>query len=306
MRRDPLALIGIFFLAVVLAFAGQCFAEKCGLRYTVTVAKFENQSGWAGQWDIGDAWGAILTDSLHQTGRFIVLGEKDMRQDALEEQDFAASGRAAGGSKTVATGQMTPAQLLIKGAITHFAQETSGGGGGIGYGGFRVGGKTSSAEINVVMYIIDSTTGQVMASKKCYGKVSKKGVSLGVSKGGFSGDIGGFKKTNAGKAIEQAVDEGVSFLISRLHEIPWTGKVVLTKGSDIYINRGTREGVNTGQTYDVGDKMVLRDPDTGEVLDESVEKVGKIQVVKVKEKMAICKVLEDNGIKKGMTVVLPE
>ena len=27
-----------------------------GLRYTITVSKFENRSGWYGQWDIGDAW----------------------------------------------------------------------------------------------------------------------------------------------------------------------------------------------------------------------------------------------------------
>jgi len=114
MRRDWGILISIFFFVIALTVAGQCLAEKGGLRYSITVAKFENRSGWAGQWDLGDAWGAILTDSLSQTGRFIVLGEKDMRREALEEQDFAVSGRAAGGGKTVVTGQMTPAQLMIK------------------------------------------------------------------------------------------------------------------------------------------------------------------------------------------------
>ena len=306
MKRDTRVLIVFIIFSLVLTLAARCLAQEGGLRYSISVSKFENKSNWHGQWSLGDAWGAVLTDSLNQTGRFIVLGEKDMRQEAMEEQDFAASGRAAGGGKTVVMGQMTPAQLLVKGAITHFADRTSGGGGGIGFKGFRVGAGGSMSEINVVMYIIDSTTGQLLASKKCYGKVSKKGLTFGVSRGGFSGDIGGFKKTNAGKAMEQAVDEGVTFLISQLANIPWTGKVIIAKGSTIYINRGTREGVTMGQTFDVGKAEVIRDPDTGEILDQSTEKIGTIKVVKLKEKLAVCEVVEGGDIRKGMIVVLNE
>ena len=93
MRRERRALIFVVLVGLVLTLAGECYAE--GLRYTIGVTKFENRSGWRGQWDIGDAWGAVLTDSLYQTGRFIVVGEKDMRQDAMMEQDLAASGRYA-------------------------------------------------------------------------------------------------------------------------------------------------------------------------------------------------------------------
>jgi curli biogenesis system outer membrane secretion channel CsgG len=97
-----------------------------GLRYSITVTKFDNQSGWSGQWNLGDAWDTVLTDMLNQTGRFIVLGESDMRGAAMDEQDFAASGRTAGGKKAPVTGQMTPAQLLVKGAITHVQGDTGG------------------------------------------------------------------------------------------------------------------------------------------------------------------------------------
>ncbi|MEA2039617.1 MAG: CsgG/HfaB family protein [Thermodesulfobacteriota bacterium] len=305
MRRNLGIVITVFLFCVVLIGPGQCLTAEGGLRYSIAVAKFNNKSNWRGQWNLGDAWGAVLTDSLNQTGRFIVLGEKDMRREALSEQDFAASGRAAGGGKKVVTGQMTPAQLLIKGDITHFADGTKGGGGSVGIAGFRIGGGASTAEINVIMYIIDSTTGQVVASKKCYGKISKTGFSLGVSAGGFSGDIGGFKKTNAGKAMEMAVDQGVGFLESQLENIPWTGTVILSKGNKVYINRGKREGVTVGQTFDVGKADVLRDPDTGEILDQSLDKVGTIQVIKVKKKIAICKVTQGQGMKKGMTVIMP-
>lgn len=301
---------GIFFALVLFSMImspfGECIAAEGGLRYSISVARFENRSNWSGHWSLGDAWGAVLTDSLNQTGKFIVLGEKDMRQEAMQEQDFAASGRAAGGGKKVVTGQMTPAQLLVKGDITHFSDTTQSGKGGIGYGGFRIGGSASEAEIDVVMYIVDSSTGQVMASKKCYGKVSKTGLTLGISKGGFSGDVGGFKKSNAGKAMEMAVDEGVEFLTSKLESIPWTGTIILAKQGKVYINRGTREGVSVGQTFDVGKSEILRDPGTGEVLDQSLEKVGSIQVVNVKEKLSICKILSGKDITKGMTVAQPQ
>lgn len=281
-------------------------AAEGGLRYSIMVSKFENRSNWRGQWDLGDAWGAVLTDSLMQTGQFIVLGEKDMRQEAMEEQDLAASGRAAGGGKTVVTGQMTPAQLLIKGEITHFADVTESGGAGIGIAGFRIGGGGSNAEINAVLYVVDSSTGQVLASKKCYGKVSATGLTVGLSHGGFHGDVGGFKKTNAGKAVEQAVDEAVGFITSKMPEIPWTGDVILVKGDRVYINRGSREGVTSGQVFQVGKAEVLRDPKTGEVLDQSMEKAGTIQVVSVREKISICKVTKGAGVAKGMTVMKPE
>jgi len=305
MKNHHLSFFVILF-SLIIVFSGFSFAEAAGLRYSIMVSKFKNKSSWRGQWNLGDAWGAILTDSLNQTGQFIVIGEKDMRQESLDEQDFASSGRAAGGGKKVVVGQMTPAQLLIKGDITHFEPGTSKGGGGFGFKGFKVGVKGGTAEINAIMYIVDSSTGQVIASKKCYGKVSKKGFTFGMNKAGFAGNLGGFKKTNSGKAIEMAVDEGVNFLISKTEDIPWSATVIMAKGKKVYINRGEREGVSSGQMFDVGKATVLRDPDTGEVLDSSLMKTGAIKVTKVKQKISICTVVSGSGIKKGMSVGLPE
>src|SRR5436190_16161369 len=179
-------------------------AAPGGLRYSVTVSKFENRAGWYGQWDIGDAWGTVFTDILNQTGKFIVLGEKDMREEAMGEQDLAASGRTAGGAKAPATGQMTPAQLLVKGAITHVQESTTGGGGGLGFKGVRVGGGADAAEINVTIYIVDSTTGQLLASKSVVGKAGRKGGGISYSGSNWGGDVGAFKKDNVGQAVEAA------------------------------------------------------------------------------------------------------
>ncbi len=243
----------------------------------------------------------MLTDSLQQTGHFIVLGEADMRDAAMKEQDFAKSGRVAGGDKAPATGFMTPAQLLIKGEITNF-QTTSGQHGGVAFGGIRVGGGGDTAEINADIYVVDSTTGQVVASKKVLGKVKSSGLSVGFTDRNWSGDMGGFKKTNVGTAMEHAIDDAVAFIVTQIPNLHWSGNVILVKGQQVYINRGTREGVAVGQTFKVGSSEVLRDPATGETLDVAFTEKGRIKVDSVKEKIAICSVTAGDGLANGMSV----
>ncbi len=291
------------WLGLLVLLAGCCFGQA-GLKYSITVTKFENKANWSGRWALGDAWGTIMTDSLVQTGRFIVLGESDMRNAALQEQDMVAAGRMADGKKAPQTGKMTPAQLLVKGAITH-VQETKGGGGGIGFKGITIGGSGGSAEINVTIYVVDSQTGQVKASKSVTGKAGKKGLAIGYhgSKlGGLTGDLGGFEKDNVGQATIDAVNQAIEFLLGQLDSIPWEGTVVLAKDDKIIINRGTREGVAEGMRFDVGKVEILTDPDTGETLDESMEKCGTIVVTSVKEKVATCKPESGSGFAKGMSV----
>ncbi len=300
-------IVPLIFL-VSLLFAASAYAQPGGnLRYSIMVSKFENRSNWSGQWNLADTFGAVLTDSLQQTGKFIVIAEKDMRGEAMAEQDLGESGRTAGGKKTPIKGQMTPAQLLVKGEITHFQASTTGGGGGLRIGGFRIGGGKDTAEINAVVYVVDSTTGQVVASKKVVGQADRTGLDVGFSDRDWGADLGGFKKTNVGKAVEKAIDEAVAFISGQLEKIPWEGTVVMVKGGKIYINRGSREGVAPGQSFVVGTASQLRDPDTGELLDTSVQKTGTIVVESVKEKISIAKAVSGGSkIQKGMTVMLPD
>jgi hypothetical protein len=279
--------LALITIVAVVCTAVPAIAQEAtgGLRYTVTVTKFENRSGWHGHWDIGNAWGTVLTDMLNQTGKFIVLGETDMRAAALDEQDFAASGRTAGGKKAPVTGQMTPAQLLVKGAITHVQGDTGGAGGGI-----RVKG-----------------TGQIVASKSVVGTHKRKNLGVGYNAGGWGAAFGGHKKDNVGLAVEDACAVAVEFMIGQLPNFSWTGSVVLIKGDKVYVNRGSREGVAVGQTFTVGDVEVLRDPDTGEVLDESMTEVARLTVSQVKEKLSICDVTSGDAaaVGKGMTIHRP-
>ena len=278
------------------------FAEGGNLRYSIMVNKFENKANWHGQWELGDAWGTIFTDQLVQSGKFIVLGEADMRGAALQEQDLAASGRTAGGKKAPKMGRMTPAQLLVKGAITH-VQETKGGGGGFGFKGITIGGDAGSAEINITIYLVDSATAQVKASKSVIGKSGKRGIGIGYhgSKlGGLTGNLAGFEKDNMGQACTDAVAQAVEFLVAQLDSIPWEGSVSLVKSDKLIVNRGTREGVEVGMKFDVGKVEEVVDEDTGEVLDSELTKIGTVTVTEVKEKICYTTALE--GAEKGMGV----
>ena len=274
------------------------------LRYSITVSKFPNEAGWSGQWDIGDGFTTIMTDALQQNGKFIVLGDSEMRQEAMAEQDLAASGRMAGGNKAPQVGRMTPAQLLVRGSITHVQDETSGGSGGLSFKGISLGGSKGKAEVNITIYLVDSETGQVKASQKVVGQAGRRGLGVGYSGsalGGLGGNLEGFKKDNVGKACENAVVQCVEFLEKQLESIPWEGSIMLAKEDKLVINRGTREGVAVGQKFQVGSTEELVDEDTGEVLDVEIKTLGTTEVTEAKEKIAYCTPLA--GAEKGMSVM---
>ena len=295
MLKKPLLIAAILCGSLPLLAQG-------GLRYSIQVYKFENRAGWHANWDLGDAWGAVLTDQLTESGKFIVLGEQDMRDAAMDEQDFAQSGRTAGGSKAPETGQMTPAQLIVKGAITAFDEGTSGGGGSAGYKGVRVGVKGGTSLISGVVYVVDTTTGQTVASKNFEAQVKLRGIKVGLSKHGFSGDVGGFKKTPAGKVMLEACGEVVNFLAGQTGSITWSGTVVRGGKDKIIINRGSREGVSEGDVFRIGISEQIRDPDTGELLDTDFKETGRVRVTSVKEKLCYATLESGNPPGKGDTV----
>ena len=96
----------------------------------------------------------------------------------------------------------------------------------------------------------------------------------------------------------------MKFLTDQLPKIPWTGSVVQVVNGKVYINRGQREGVSVGQSFVVGTSEVIRDPDSGEVLDTNVTEIARLEVTEAKEKLSIAKITSGKaaGVKKGMAI----
>ncbi len=294
----------MLLVLVALAINAQSAAGN-GLRYTISVHEFRNEAGYRGKWDLGRGFATIMTDLLNNSDQFIVLGDREMREAALDEQDFGRSGRTAQGRRTPETERMTPAQLLVRGSITH-VQETGGGRGGINIGGFRIGGSGDRAEVNMTIYLVDTTTGQVMASQSVTGNSGSRGIGLGYygdRLGGLTGDMEGFTRDNLGKACADAVDEAIAFLIEQLDNIQWEGTVMRVRDDgSVILNRGTREGVREGMQFNVGEIEELIDPDTGELLDMEIKTVAEVEATEVRERITIARIVSGDNIEEGMSI----
>jgi curli biogenesis system outer membrane secretion channel CsgG len=260
-----------------------------GIKKTVAVFEFTNDSGYGSKVNLGKDFSTQLSDALVQSDQFIVLTRKDL-DVVMAEQDLAQSDRFAK-SKAAQTGKLTSAQILIKGKITEFTKKKSGGGQGFSIKGFSIGAKKSSAHIAVIIQLVDSTTGEILHSKRVEGDAKAGGLSLGYS-GEFDISSSNFKKTPLGKALQIAIDNAVEYIAQQMADIPWRGKVVLMKNGIVFINAGENSGINRGDTFSVyKEGEALIDPDTGINLGSDTAKIADISVVEVKEKFSKAKVL---------------
>jgi curli biogenesis system outer membrane secretion channel CsgG len=260
-----------------------------GLRYSVLVEKFENKS--ENPRELGGEWATLLTTALHESGRFIVVGQGDMQLDALKEQARGLSGVTAQGRKTAARSRMTPAQLLVKGVITHFKQGAANQGGGFGIGGLKINAGRTKTEIRATIQMIDATTGAIVAGKNFVGTAQDRAFSVSHQQGNQGGDVKLGEDDNVHEALEKAISEVIPWMIAELPSVPWRGSVVKVAAERVIINRGAREGVAAGDEFVAGESEILSDPDTGETLDEVVHERARIRVVEVSDRTASCSVV---------------
>lgn len=268
--------------------------EYKGLKHAIGVKGFRNESGWHGQWNLGDNLTVMLESALFDSGRFVVV-QREQLKDIIEEQDLAASGRMAKAQKVAQTGKIRPAKYIASGAIVEARENTSGGDAGINIGGFRVGGAKSSATLTVIITLTDTTTGEIVAKERVTGKAGSVGLRVGYA-GRFGGELGGFAKTPMGEAAQDVINQAVAFLAGKMKEMPFEGNVVqVAKNGQIIINRGSEFGVEVGQELvmvEQGEELI--DPATGEILGvEEGGEIGRLKIVRVSEKVSYAEVIGD-------------
>ena len=215
----------------VLAFS--IFVNQPGFaqsnRPTIAVLNFDFgsvQQWWSGNQDIGTGISDMIVDELVNDGSFRVIERKQL--DAImAEQNLAQSERADPSAKTVAQiGKLLGARYIVTGSVTKFGTEASnksvsGGGWGSKYGVGSVGTAKGKANVAITTRIIDTTTGEIMASAKGEGTSKRSGLLLAGSGGGAAGGMGhiefgsaGFRDTILGEATEIAVKETANKLIA--------------------------------------------------------------------------------------------
>lgn len=177
----------------------------------MAVDEFKNDTNaWWWRGGTGRDLAGMLTNELAAGGEFKMVERKRLKS-VLKEQDLAASGRIRKGTGAK-MGQITGASYLVTGTVTAFEQDTSTRGGGLSFGGISIGGSKKKAYLAIDIRVINSTTGDIEFVRTIEGKSSGGGLSLGFSKFGVGGSVGGTEKTPAGKAIRACVIEVAEYL----------------------------------------------------------------------------------------------
>lgn len=308
-------------LCLIFVLVGQAYSEKVlratvvkegemaalpagravlGPKKMIAVADFENKANWSSTWSLGEGMSEQLTTALMKTGQFIVL-ERQSIDDVLKEQDFGASGRTttAGGAQM---GKIYKAQILIRGAITEFSQESKGST-GIRIENFNIGGGGSKAIVTVDIRIYDTTTSQVLASKMCHGIAKTSGTTFSYSDAKYAFGTSQFKATPLGEATREAIERAVDFVLAEMANVDWQGKVVTVKEGKVFINAGARSGLKAEDKFTIYSlSEPLIDPDTGMNLGSEESKIGEIKVISVEDKFSKADVLSGEGFKRGDVV----
>ncbi len=265
--------------------------EACAQAKTrIAVTAFENKvksPWWDRSWQIGEGLAEMLTNELVKTGRFIVV-ERQAVGDIVKEQELGQTGLVRRES-AAPTGQMLGAQIVVRGAITEFEARASGGGAGVRWRDLGIEGKAENAHVGLDLRLIDTASGQVMASHNVSKVVPAAGGALGARAGTvtFGGDV--FYQTPIGQATRAAIQEALQFILATA-VLPGTSSfsVVKVEGSVAYINAGANANVRVGSVFVVfsaGEELV--DPDTGLKLGTTERPIGTIQITEVQEKFSV-------------------
>ena len=225
MRKCVTALSAVMAVAGV---AGSAWAQAAAAkpkRMAVAVMDFDYGTvgyHWWGDYDIGKGMADQVVDALVNDGTFRVIERKKL-DTVLAEQDFSKSDRAdPSAAKLSKMGKVLGVRYIVAGSITKFGgEEKSYGGGGLVKG--KLGGlglKKAKTEVTLTARLIDTTTGEILASAKGEG-ISKKGGGLAVGGGGFGGGAGfsmgssDYKASAIGEAQEMACNELVKAIIAK-------------------------------------------------------------------------------------------
>ena len=302
-------------------------AAPSGLRdmkKIVAVARFYNKANIPALVNLGDAMRDQLVYALKKSGRFVVR-EQELLSTVFGEQDLAQSGRTAE-SKTAQMGKVPSAQYLVRGTVSEYDVSEASGQEGFSLYGSGKSKSRSRAHMAVIIDLIDTESGTVVASQRMVGKAESRSKANDISFTGVSevassaaaayGGVfvppvtGGYSSSSQkhdphNKAMQICINNAVYFITTELEKLPWKSRVVKVSNSAISIRGGEREGIQPGSEFAIyRETEQTRDPETGELLDVESAKIGRIRVEKVKKEISLAKSLEGGEIKIGDDVCL--
>lgn len=315
----------VFLLAIAVCFPGAAQDKK-----RVAVLDFEYGTVHSSvaaifgtNYDVGRGIADLLVDRLVKSGAYSVIERKALDK-ILAEQNFSNSDRADS-STAAKIGRVLGVDAIIIGSITQFGRDDKsqniGGLGAVtgrwGLGG--VGTRKSKAVVEITSRMVDTSTAEILAVASGKGESTRSGTTLlggggtsvGMGAGGVDMSSRNFGATILGEAVNQAVTEVSTQLVSNAGKLPTRkisveGLVADVSGQTLILNVGAKGGVKVGDTLEV--RRVARevkDPATGQVLRTIHEKVGEVTVTEADEVSSVGTFTGASQPKVGDTVATP-
>lgn len=295
MKYKIIVILVIVF--VISALSSPTFgAEKL---YRIAVLPFDDGSikerWWGDNWQVGDSVSDELVTALVSTNKFRVI-EREQINQVLQEQNMGLENRLDAHS-AAKIGRILGVQYLIIGRVTEFSVKSNGGAFALGNEGFGFGIKTTVARVAIDARLVDTTTAEIRNAVSGKGEKSNTNLGLMVKWNTLVLGSDEFEKTNLGAALRNAVAQVSNGLAACAYEdvAPdsqlLNGRVFYSSGRKVIINLGANDGVTPGMIFIVDHVLDdVRDPNTGELVDEVTEPVAEIIVGEVKDKTSTCTV----------------
>jgi curli biogenesis system outer membrane secretion channel CsgG len=256
--------------------------------------------------DVGKGIADLIVERLVNSGTYSVIERKAIDK-IMAEQNFSNSDRAD--AMTAAKiGRLLGVDAIILGSITQFGRDdksTGVGGGALSNvtGRFGLGGvKRTSAKAVVALTarMVNTDTGEILATANGVGESARKGTSLTGAGGGEivgGGNVDMRSRNFANTIIGEAVTTAVAQLSTNLNQnharLPQKTLVIDAlvadvSGNTVIINQGGRAGLKPGDRLLVSRKVrEVRDPATGKVLRSIEDKLGEVTLTEVDDASAV-------------------
>ncbi len=246
--------------------------------------------------DVGKGITDLMVQKLVTDGKYRVI-ERAALDKIIAEQNFNNSDRADPSSASK-IGRILGVDTIILGSITKFGRDDKQiGGVGGGHSGWTgaiagMGKKESKAVVAITARLVNTTTGEILASVTGNGESSRSGLMLGGGGGtGYSGGGGAFNMSSSnfgqtilGEAVNKAVADCATQLDNAAATLPtiknsYSGLVADVSGTTLIINIGSKNGVRVGDVIQISRPVrTVKDPTTGKVLKTVTSDLGTATV----------------------------
>jgi curli biogenesis system outer membrane secretion channel CsgG len=245
------------------------------LKKRIAVSQFDDRTG-SGYQSLGEGMADMLVTALVKSSKFSVIERKEIER-IIHEQQFGESFMVTPES-AAKVGQLLGAELFVIGSVSEFGQKESTIGGGISILGGGISTKKSRAVVDI--RLVNTTTGEIIASESQEGTESSTGISIRYEDIDFSNQ-NSWNDTDIGKAAREAINGCVELITQNMAKVPWSGKILkMNTDGTILMKPGSEGKVETGMEFFVFRKgEEIKDPDTGLSLGAEETLIGKIKVI---------------------------